>query len=395
VRRDATPVLLAGDIFRPLVRVTFDKAGGGYDEAWLQRLIDGCPACLPVAEIEPGFGVPVAVCREMPTPHGPVDNLLMTAGGDIVLVETKLWRNPQARREVVAQALDYASCLFAMDYEAFEAACLRGSFGGRPRPSRLFDLFAGEAGDEADFVDAVAANLRRGRVMVLVAGDGIRAEAAQLAGVLQSHAGFRFTFALVELAVWQAPDGAHLVVPRTLAQTVMVERGVVQVHEGQVTVLPPAVAAGGGAPRVGSITGDRFLEAMAALDPALPARIRALVAAMEAEGIRPEWRGSLNFVWDRPSDVPVNLGYIKPDGQLWTDVVGSTAPDDLALPYNAELAAALGVELDTTSFKNGRPHIRSGGKAVRVTALGDRLLDWVPVAARFVALLRERPETGA
>ena len=39
---------------------------------------------------------------------GPIDNLLVTPAGLPVLVECKLWRNPQARREVVGQILDYA-----------------------------------------------------------------------------------------------------------------------------------------------------------------------------------------------------------------------------------------------------------------------------------------------
>ena len=34
--------------------------------------------------------------------------------------EVQLFRNPQARREVVAQALEYASSLFGMNYTALE-----------------------------------------------------------------------------------------------------------------------------------------------------------------------------------------------------------------------------------------------------------------------------------
>jgi hypothetical protein len=39
--------------------------------------------------------------------YGSIDNLFLTPTGDIILVETKLWSNAKARREVVAQALDY------------------------------------------------------------------------------------------------------------------------------------------------------------------------------------------------------------------------------------------------------------------------------------------------
>jgi hypothetical protein len=46
----------------------------------------------------------------------PADNLYLSTGGYPVLVETKLWRNPQARREVVSQALDYVKDLVNRDF---------------------------------------------------------------------------------------------------------------------------------------------------------------------------------------------------------------------------------------------------------------------------------------
>jgi hypothetical protein len=98
---------------------------GQFDEAWLQNLIHTTPACLPISEIEPGLGRFMPICREFPTPHGPVDNLLMTPAGDIALVETKLFRNPEARRLVLAQVLDYAMAVFRMDFASFEQAALR------------------------------------------------------------------------------------------------------------------------------------------------------------------------------------------------------------------------------------------------------------------------------
>src|SRR3546814_21173574 len=57
-------------------------------------------------------------------------------------------------------------------------------------------------------------------------GDGIRSEVERLTESLQLHAGFHFTFALVELAVYGLPDIGFIVHPRTLARTCMIERGV-------------------------------------------------------------------------------------------------------------------------------------------------------------------------
>jgi hypothetical protein len=63
-------------------------------------LIHAHPAILPISDIELGLGHLIAVAREVPCGHGFIDNLYVTRAGNIVLVETKLWRNSHMRREV-------------------------------------------------------------------------------------------------------------------------------------------------------------------------------------------------------------------------------------------------------------------------------------------------------
>ena len=71
---------------------------GSYDEAWLRDLIFAHPRSLPIEEVEPVLAEVRAICTELPTPAGPADLLLLTASGGLVLIECKLWRNPEARR---------------------------------------------------------------------------------------------------------------------------------------------------------------------------------------------------------------------------------------------------------------------------------------------------------
>jgi hypothetical protein len=54
---------------------------------------------------------------ELPLPSGYLDNLLVKPLG-----ESKLWRNVEARREVVAQIIDYAKDLQTLTYDALESA---------------------------------------------------------------------------------------------------------------------------------------------------------------------------------------------------------------------------------------------------------------------------------
>ncbi len=261
MRSAGTPILITGETSTALRRERIGGKGGSHDEKWLQQLLHRHPSCIPMDQIEPGFPGLVSVCMELPLPSGYLDNLLMTPEGDIVIVEAKLWQNSQARREVVAQALDYATSLFEMDYAALESAVLKADFDRAEKPSSLYDVFSdADTLDEPDFVDAVNINLRNGRIVVLIIGEGIRTDAEALVEGLQSHAGFHFTFALVELAIYGGGrDDDLIAVPRTLLKTYMVERGIVRIDDSRtevVAVQPSAQTKSSSARQ--SITSEQF-----------------------------------------------------------------------------------------------------------------------------------------
>lgn len=273
-----------------------------------------------------------------------------------MLVETKLWRNNQMRREVVAQTLDYVAALSRIGYEAFEAAIQRG----QNSPKQLFNLVRDhpEALEESSFIDAVSNNLRRGRMVAIALGDGIRTETESLAQLLQSHAGAHFTFALVELSVWKNAIGDLLVVPGTLAKTVMIERGIVRVEQGVATIhpLPRQEQLG---PQ--SITSTDFWETIAARNAALPALIHDLLAKLEPLGVYSDLKASLSLKVDLPERTkPINLGYIMKNGQFWTDTMARTEAERIWKPYMERLSDMIG-----GMVKNGpgTPYVSSNGES--------------------------------
>lgn len=83
----------------------------GFDkEDYLQNYIHNNPELIPVYEIEEDKRLFV-VAREFSTESGPIDALAIDKDGDIYIVETKLYKNPD-KRTVVAQALDYGAALW-------------------------------------------------------------------------------------------------------------------------------------------------------------------------------------------------------------------------------------------------------------------------------------------
>ncbi|MFC5066554.1 hypothetical protein [Flaviflagellibacter deserti] len=378
------PVLI-GETAQLLQREELTGSDGQFREEWLQNLIFEHPACIPMHEIEPGFPELLSICKELPTAHGNIDILFMTVNGDLVLAETKLWRNPQARREVVAQALDYASCLFGMGYIEFQAAIAKATGDPDDLYSRIANL--PDAPSEAAFVDAVSHNLRRGRIVLLLIGDGIRAETERLVEVLQSHAGFHFTFALIELAVYLVPAYGRLVVPRTLAKTTMIERGIVRFSEANgLEVLPvPSLQSH----KTSGITEEQFFDAIAKRGADLPALLKTFLAELEPLGVRPEFRKSLVLRWDPPEGKSINLGYIMQDGQIWTDATSWTSPSlSIAQRYVEVLAKEWGMQVDKERMSSGIWTIRVGGKAPRIEMVANRLSGWVTAIESFIGEVR-------
>ncbi len=165
------------------------------------------------------------------TPAGAIDNFLVSPRGMPILAECKLWRNPEGRREVVGQILDYAKELSRWSSSDLQREVKRRLSGSGNPLLELVRRAVPEL-DEMAFNDALTKNLRRGRFMLLIVGDGIREGVEAIMAHLQDHAGLHFSFGLVEMPFYRMPDGGLLATPRILARTLLVNRNVVSLPEG-------------------------------------------------------------------------------------------------------------------------------------------------------------------
>jgi hypothetical protein len=138
----------------------------GKNEGWLRDTLFENPEIIPVNDIDSTFGPLVPLCKELRTEAGQIDAVFINERGRLTIVECKLWKNPQARREVVAQALHYFSAISGWSYADLQrqVAAAVGSQGNIP-----FELVRKHSGGnlrERKFVDAVSRSLREGRFLV-------------------------------------------------------------------------------------------------------------------------------------------------------------------------------------------------------------------------------------
>jgi hypothetical protein len=82
----------------------------------------------------------MVIGREVPVAAGSVDVLYISTRGYRVIFETKLWRNPGAKLEVVAQALDMALAFPKWDFDRLENRVKRYSAKFKDKRVGLRDL---------------------------------------------------------------------------------------------------------------------------------------------------------------------------------------------------------------------------------------------------------------
>jgi len=204
---------------------------------------------LPIKEFDESFFPLTSIGREINN----IDNLFLSPNGKLTLVETKLWRNPEARREVIAQILEYAAELKTWNYESLEQKCKQGNKQNCVIDDSLFDYmkkkFKVELSDEdngeneTNFIDNVNKYLRRGELLLLIVGDGIKSNVLNILNTLNTQTinesgssinsmikFSMFTFGLIELKIYNLKkNNSKLIIPNIISIVKPELRGVVEI----------------------------------------------------------------------------------------------------------------------------------------------------------------------
>ncbi len=369
--RHSTPLLVRqGKPDLKLTRVILGKDAGdrGLRENFIQSLVHDHPELIPMVEIEPAFMPLIPVCTELAMSSGSLDNLWLTPFGGIVLGECKLVRNPEARREVVAQALDYARAIAAWRYSDLEAGVRRAL---KSPSAKLWDFVKGapDALDEAQFADAVERRLRSGQFMILLIGDGIQEGVEALTEHLQLHAGLHVGLALVELSIWRGDDDNLLIVPRIPMRTVLIERGIVVVDPaGGVRIEPPRTApANASAGRVAqpiSLSEVDFYARIEQRNPDAAAKLRAFVESLAPLNVDTEFlKVSMKLIWRETERRSAVLGTIDFPQVWFTGAPASAARlgrPEAGIRYLESIARILGGNLHRYPGGTYEVHAQNG-----------------------------------
>jgi hypothetical protein len=189
-----------------------------YEEI-LQRKIAELPGLLPLETVSDEPVSHLTIGKEWPAGTGKADIVLIGSDAVLTIVETKLSRNSEARREVVAQLLEYAAYL--SEWTIYEIQRRTEDFfrSGDCLPEHtnksfdeVLETFLEDSEESVDSLKAsIERNLKQGRIRLIVAVDEISEQAQKIVTFVNSYSSFDIY--LLQVSEFEDNDGRRTLVP--------------------------------------------------------------------------------------------------------------------------------------------------------------------------------------
>jgi hypothetical protein len=188
----------------------------------LQTLLEEHPNLIPGKQIAPSSELPpqfVLLRREMPISGWSIDHLFVDQYSVPTLVEAKLIQNPEARREVIGQIIEYAANASDL-WSAGRARSFAEEYY-RNNNRKLDETLLHAYGSELDidvFWQTFDQNLQEGRVRLIIAADQIQPGVRRMIEYLNVEMRNAEVFGL-ELTCYGNDEHSLVIVPRIIGQT--------------------------------------------------------------------------------------------------------------------------------------------------------------------------------
>ncbi|GMX58525.1 MAG: hypothetical protein MCSN_1790 [Candidatus Microsyncoccus archaeolyticus] len=194
-------------------------------EGHLQEYIYDNPEMLPLYEIKEDIRF-LILARELRTNSGPIDAIGIDKEGDIYIVETKLYKNPD-KRTVIAQVLDYGASLWksSIDFGDFTEILdknVRKKFNSG-LSEKLSDYFILEEEELNVLMENVRKNLNEGKFKFVVLMDKLESRLKDL--IIFMNENSKFDIYAVELDYYKH-ETWEILIPKLFGNEVKKDMGV-------------------------------------------------------------------------------------------------------------------------------------------------------------------------
>lgn len=203
--------------------VKVDKSNFALEDHLQQYIYDN-PESIPLYDIKEDVRL-LILAREFATKSGPIDALGVDKDGEIYLIETKLYKNPD-KRMVVAQVLDYGASLWS-NYRDFTNFTEQINFHTNKDFVKSLNQRLGEfyqmSEDEVDtLLENIRRNLNEGNFKFVVLMDYLHDQLKDLIIYLNNNS--EFTVYAVELEYYKHND-FEILIPKLYGSEVKKDIG--------------------------------------------------------------------------------------------------------------------------------------------------------------------------
>ena len=206
-------LLIDGSKVTPLNKTEFTGEGK------LQDYLEEYPTLIPLADIVEGASDLICIGREVSAGSGSIDLLCIDQDGLLTVVETKLRRNREARREVIGQIIEYASYVsqwtadnvyrIANEYFA-KSIRVPQNYKGKTLETIMQEIVGGDFLSE-DLRAKIGQNLGDGRIRLIIAVDELIEPLRATVTFLNSHS--NFDVLLLQVTDFQESEAKKVLVP--------------------------------------------------------------------------------------------------------------------------------------------------------------------------------------
>lgn len=189
-----------------------NKTDFGLEDS-LQQYIHNNPETIPLYDIKDDIQL-LILAREFQTTSGPIDAIGIDKDGEIYLVETKLYKNPD-KRTVVAQVLDYGASLWKShpDFDSFLLridSAVQETFHQTAR-ERIQSFFSLDESSVEALLLSMAEHLNGGSFKFVVLMDSLHVQLKDL--ILYMNQNSKFDIYGVELEYYKH-DEFEIIIPK-------------------------------------------------------------------------------------------------------------------------------------------------------------------------------------
>lgn len=209
----------------------------GQDESFLETVIAGHPELLHLETKRTGILKPFSVLRQrtLTTPQGRAitpDLLIFASSGDVILVEVKLFSNPELRdRRVIAQTVDYVASISALREKELVKFINRNDDTNLTWSSLVEHLFPEEEYVE-ELAKVIYENIKMGNINIIIACDRAPVGLYEIIRSVSNQSVLGFTMDVVEIVPFVrniAHNTELLFVPHRKLSTEIVSRTAITV----------------------------------------------------------------------------------------------------------------------------------------------------------------------